>query len=160
MDNVTAAREANLPEESSKQARGKVARDPSRKRAISKPTRLTEPITPRKGQRIRDREDERDAYTTSQSTASQKKRGGRGESVPTKLSQITFCNLTIANIASPIHSAGVAYRLSQKKRLSVALMVRVFGSELSKTQCDSPEEVLTSFHQRRPTRRRPAMFLR
>lgn len=63
-------------------------------------------------------------------------------------------------MANPIHSAGVAYRLNQKKRLSVALMVRVFGSELSKTQCDSPFEALTSFHQRRPTRRRPAMFLR
>lgn len=80
--------------------------------------------------------------------------------LPTKLSQMTLFSLMIARMASPIHSAGVAYRLSQKKRLSVALMVRVLGSELSKTQCESPVAVLTSFHQRRPTRRRPAMFFR
>lgn len=79
---------------------------------------------------------------------------------PTKLSQMTLLNRTIASTASAIHSAGAAYRLSQKNLLSVAVMVRVFGSEDSKTQCESPVVVLTSFHQRRPTRRRPAMFLR
>lgn len=79
---------------------------------------------------------------------------------PTKLNQITLLSLIIARIAKPTHSAGAAYRLSQKNRLSVAVMVRVLGSEDSKTQCESPELTLTSFHQRRPTRRRPAIFLR
>lgn len=79
---------------------------------------------------------------------------------PTKLSQIGLLNRTRANTASPIHSAGAAYRLSQKNRLSVAVMMRVLGSDDSKTQCESPLAVLTSFHQRSPTRRRPAMFLR
>ena len=54
--------------------------------------------------------------------------------VPTKLSQITFDRRKMATMARPTHSAGVAYMLSQKKRLSVAFWVRVFGSELSKTQ--------------------------
>lgn len=58
----------------------------------------------------------------------------RIQNIPIKLSQITPINLTIAKIASPIHSAGVRYRLSQKKRLSVALIVRLPGSEDSKTQ--------------------------
>lgn len=77
-----------------------------------------------------------------------------------RLSQITPTNLTMAKMASPTHRAGVAYILSQKKRLSVVLMVRTLGSEDSKTQCESPVDVLTSFHQRRPTSRRPAMFFR
>ena len=87
-------------------------------------------------------------------------RGGLSRYSPTRLSQITFCSLMMARMARPTHSAGATYRLSQKKRLSVAAMVREFGSEDSKTQCESPLDVLTSFHQRRPTRRRPAMFLR
>jgi hypothetical protein len=68
--------------------------------------------------------------------------------------------LTSASTASPTHNAGVRYIASQKNRLSVALMVLTFGSEDSKIQWESQFEVLTSFHQRRPTRRRPAMFLR
>lgn len=96
-------------------------------------------------------------YTTIQASAY--KPGGIINS-PTKLNQITPCNLTSARIASAIHNAGVAYRLNQKNLLSVALIVRVFGSELSKTQCESPLEVFTSFHHRRPTNLRPAMFLR
>lgn len=79
---------------------------------------------------------------------------------PTKLSQITLLNLTIARTARPIQSAGAAYKLSQKNLLSVAVIIRVLGSEDSKTQCESPVDVFTSFHQRRPTSLRPAMFLR
>lgn len=60
-----------LPEEPSKQTRGKVTRNPSRQRTISQPTRLTEPITPRKRQRIRNRKDERNTYTISQSSPAQ-----------------------------------------------------------------------------------------
>jgi hypothetical protein len=54
---------ASLPEEPPKKTRGKVTRNSSRQRAISKETRLTEPITSRKGQRIRNREDKRNSYT-------------------------------------------------------------------------------------------------
>ena len=63
-------------------------------------------------------------------------------------------------IASPIHSAGCRYRAIQKKRLSVLLPPSPRPAEDSKTQVELPVEVSTSFHQRRPTRRRPAMFLR
>jgi hypothetical protein len=80
--------------------------------------------------------------------------------IPTITSQMTPISLKIANIASPTHNAGTAYMVSQKKRLSVALMVRVSGEDDSKTQWLSPVSMLTSFHQRRPTKRRPAMFLR
>jgi len=65
-----------------------------------------------------------------------------------------------ATIASRIQSSGCAYMASQKKRLSVGLMTFVPGSLLSKTQCDSPVVESTSFHHRRPTSRRPAIFLR
>lgn len=80
--------------------------------------------------------------------------------LPTRLSQITLTSLTIAKTAKPTHRAGVTYRLNQKNRLSVAVIVRTLGSEDSKTQCESPEVVLTSFHHRSPTSRRPAMFFR
>lgn len=83
-----------------------------------------------------------------------------GGNLPIRLSQITPTSLTIANIARPTHRAGVTYKLSQKNRLSVAVTVRTLGSDDSKTHCESPVEVSTSFHQRRPTSRRPAMFLR
>lgn len=56
-------------------------------------------------------------------------------------------------------SMGCRYRASQKKRLSVALTTFVPGSLLSNTHCESPVWGSTSFHHRRPTRRRPAMFL-
>ena len=81
-------------------------------------------------------------------------------SLPTITSQMTPISLTIASIARPTHKAGTMYMVSQKKRLSVALMVRVSGDEDSKTQWLSPVSTLTSFHHRKPTRRRPAMFLR
>lgn len=80
--------------------------------------------------------------------------------LPTRLSQITLTSLTIAKMAKPTHRAGVTYKLNQKKRLSVAVIVRTLGSEDSKTQCESPEVVFTSFHHRSPTSRRPAMFFR
>lgn len=86
-------------------------------------------------------------------------RGGMKNS-PTKLSQITLLSRIIARMANPTQSAGAAYRLNQKNRLSVAAIVRVLGSDDSNTQCESPVATLTSFHQRRPTKRRPAMFLR
>jgi hypothetical protein len=44
--------------------------------------------------------------------------------------------------------------------LSVAFWSLLPSSALSNTQRLSPDEVSTSFHQRSPTRRRPAMFLR
>lgn len=84
----------------------------------------------------------------------------RREDLPIKLSQMTLLRLTMARTASPTHNAGVTYKLSQKNLLSVALMVRVLGSDDSNTQCESPEAVLTSFHQRRPTNRRPAIFFK
>ena len=74
--------------------------------------------------------------------------------------QMAFNSLTSAKTANATQSAGAAYMLNQKKRRSVALTAREPGSADSKTQCESPVEVLTSFHQRNPTSRRPAMFLR
>ena len=68
--------------------------------------------------------------------------------------------LASATIARMTHRTGCAYSASQKKRLSVALMVRVSGSADSKTQRESPVAVSASFHQRSPTSRRPAMFFR
>jgi hypothetical protein len=79
--------------------------------------------------------------------------------IPTRVNQINSM-LKIATKARPIQSKGCEYSAIQKKRLSVALMTLVEGSELSNTQCDSPVCGLTSFHHRSPTRRRPAMFLR
>lgn len=80
--------------------------------------------------------------------------------LPIRLSQIGLTNLTIARIARPTQRAGVIYKLSQKNRLSVAVTVRTLGSDDSKTHFESPELVSTSFHQRSPTKRRPAMFFR
>jgi len=77
----------------------------------------------------------------------------------TRVNQINS-KLKIATKARPIHSKGCEYSAIQKKRLSVALMTLVEGSELSNTQCDSPVCGSTSFHHLSPTRRRPAMFLR
>jgi hypothetical protein len=74
--------------------------------------------------------------------------------------QMAFSNLTTASTANATHNAGATYMLSQKNRRSVALMTRDPASADSNTQCESPVEVLTSFHHRSPTRRRPAMFLR
>lgn len=79
---------------------------------------------------------------------------------PTITNQITLNSLTTASTANPTHSAGTTYMLNQKNRLSVALTLRTLGSADSNTQWLSPVLVLTSFHQRSPTRRRPAMFFR
>lgn len=78
---------------------------------------------------------------------------------PTKLSQINS-NLTIATTPSATQLTGWAYTPSQKNLLSVALICLVSGSALSKTQFESPDCELTSFHQRRPTSLRPAIFFR
>lgn len=67
---------------------------------------------------------------------------------------------TIANTANAIQRTGCAYKAIQKKRLSVAFITLTAGSELSKTQWDSPESASYSFHHLSPTSRRPAMFLR
>jgi hypothetical protein len=79
--------------------------------------------------------------------------------LPTSVNQINS-KLTNAKIASRIHSTGWAYSAIQKKRLSVGFTSLVSGSADSKTQRPSPVWVSTSFHQRRPTSLRPAMFLR
>ena len=68
--------------------------------------------------------------------------------------------MTIDSTARPIHSAGCTYSASQKKRLSVLLPDAPRPSALSKTHVLSPVPVFTSFHHRRPTSRRPAMFFR
>lgn len=86
------------------------------------------------------------------------RKGGQRDS-PTSGSQMNL-SLTRARMARATQSRGWAYMASQKKRPSVALTTLVPGSLLSKTQWLSPEAGSTSFHQRRPTRRRPAMFLR
>ncbi|KAL8687407.1 MAG: hypothetical protein Q9218_006406 [Villophora microphyllina] len=103
----------------------------------------------------------------SPSRASSKKKNPKINS-PTKLNQIGFCNLTTLTIANTTHSAGCAYNANQKNLLSVTFCAAAAPCDSilplrscdSKTQCESPVPVSTSFHQRRPTRRRPAMFLR
>lgn len=151
----------SLLEESAQQTSRKIIHNPTPQSAPSKRRRLTKLVTPGEGHRVGHGQDEGDdcshiliQYSHRPSHSFRKK------NLPTKLSQITLINLTSARIANAIHSAGAAYRLSQKNRRSVELMARVLGSEDSKTQCESPVAEFTSFHQRRPTRRRPAMFLR
>lgn len=85
------------------------------------------------------------------------KQGGKYS--PTSGNQINL-NVKTATSTSRAHSTGWVYMAIQKKRLSVGLMVLVPGSLLSNTQCESPVAGSTSFHQRSPTSRRPAMFLR
>lgn len=88
---------------------------------------------------------------------------------PIVTSQIRLCKRTIASTASATQHTGTAYMAIQKKRRSVGFWGPLAPPDVleiccvsrdSKTQWLSPVEVLTSFHQRRPTRRRPAMFFR
>lgn len=92
---------ASLPEEPPKKTRGKVARNSSRPRAISKETRLTEPITSRKGQRIRNREDKRNNYRISQRpTNIQLQRGQRihtNQTQPNNILQPHNCQYSQSN---------------------------------------------------------------
>lgn len=120
-----------------------------------KATRLAEFITSRERKRIRNRKDQRDNFLF----VSPFSICIMHNNLPTSVSQMNS-RLTSANIASRIHSTGCAYSAIQKNRLSVALTSRVSGSALSKTHRPSPVCESTSFHHLRPTRRRPAMFLR
>jgi hypothetical protein len=79
--------------------------------------------------------------------------------LPTKVNQINF-NPTSAKMASTTHSTGCTYNAIQKNLLSVAFCSLDSGSADSNTQRPSPVVLSTSFHHRRPTKRRPAMFLR
>ena len=118
---------------------------------------LAEFVAAREGEGIGDGEDQSNDCRRSATFLSSSIRA-RANS-PISVSQMNS-NLTSATMASATHSTGCTYRLSQKKRLSVPLMWRVSGSADSNTQRDSPVAVSTSFHQRSPTSRRPAMFLR
>lgn len=82
--------------------------------------------------------------------------GGYGEHIPTSGTHKN-CNRNSATMAMTTHTTGCTYMASQKKRESVAFTTLVPGSLLSNTHRDSPAGS-TSFHQRSPTRRRPAMF--
>jgi hypothetical protein len=63
--------------------------------------------------------------------------GERAGNVPTRGSHRN-CSRTRARIAMSTHSIGWIYKASQKKRLSVGLIVLVPGSLLSNTHCESP----------------------
>lgn len=157
--------ELKSPEEPAQQATRKIVYNTSTQSPIRKGRCLAEFVAPRESNSVGNCQNQGNNCMYSISIIEfldniLKVSTTRQGHLPIKLSQITPTNLTIAKMANPTQSAGVTYRLSQKNRLSVAEIVRTLGSEDSKTQCESPEVVLTSFHQRRPTRRRPAMFLR
>ena len=66
----------------------------------------------------------------------------------------------MATIPNTTQLTGCEYNANQKNLLSVAFICLDSGSADSNTQFPSPEEALTSFHQRKPTNLLPAMFLR
>src|ERR1700726_1129770 len=82
-----------------------------------------------------------------------------GNYLPTSVSQIG-CSLTNGRIARANQNNGCTYNAIQKNLESGALIIFTAGSERSHTPCEAPDWGSTSFHQRRPTKRRPAMFFR
>ena len=84
--------------------------------------------------------------------------GAARRDVQMMLNQVTL-SVMMDQTASSTHHAGCAYSAIQKKRLSVRFP-SLRPSADSKTHFESPVVVSTSFHQRSPTSRRPAMFLR
>lgn len=153
-------KEDSLFEESAQQTPGQIIHNRPSKSTSSICRSLAEPIATGESYSIRNRQNQGNRYNMLAPRLEPREPVRTAINLPTRLSQITLLNLIIARIANPTQSVGATYRLSQKNRLSVAAMVRVLGSDDSKTMCESPVVTFTSFHQRSPTRRRPAMFLR
>jgi hypothetical protein len=146
-------------EETAQHSTTEITRQPtSRKRASSNIRSLAKLVAARKGKCIRNSKHNRNNCSPSTSAPISLNLTANNN-LPTKLNQIK-CNLKIATIPSATQLTGCEYNANQKNRLSVALICLASGSADSKTQLPSPDCAFTSFHQRRPTKRLPAMFLR